>query len=318
MNVPGHGPAARSTQFSHVDAVQSPQVWAAVTGASSGIGKAFAHELSSQGYAVLLIARHPATLNSVADALPGPSEVLAADLSTPIGIARVEAQLRTLSVELLVNNAATGRWGPFTDLPQPTLEGQESTDGQRTEHGGDALVETVGVNVLAVARLARAVLPGMLAAGHGGILTVSSPAGARPSPMLAVYGASKAFVDALDSSLRAELAARGATEITVTTVWPGWTHTGFHQRLDQDITEVPAQLWTSPEEVAHRALAAHHRGAATVRVPQPTWRQQAIERVRRLRRDLPSPVKAARRRARTTSPAAPRTQAAAPDAETYP
>ena len=319
MNVPGRGPAARSSQFSHVDAVQSRQVWAAVTGASSGIGKAFAHELSSQGYAVLLIARHPASLATVAAALPGPSEVLAADLSTPTGIARVEAQLRTHPVELLVNNAATGRWGPFTDLPQPTPEDQqEPADGQQTKHGGDALVETVGVNVLAVARLARAVLPGMLAAGHGGILTVSSPAGARPSPMLAVYGASKAFVDALDSSLRAELAARGATEITVTTVWPGWTHTGFHQRLDQDITEVPAQLWTSPEEVAHRALAAHHRGAATVRVPQPTWRQQAVERVRRLRRDLPSPVKAAVRRARTTLTSHSQNAGSGPEAENSP
>ena len=273
-----------------------------MTGASSGIGKAFAHELSIQGYAVLLIARHPPTLNAVAATLPGPSEVLAADLSTPTGIARVETRLRTgRPVQLLVNNAATGRWGPFTDQPQPPpIEREEPSNEQHPRHGRDALVETVGVNVLAVARLARAVLPSMLAAGHGGIVTVSSPAGARPSPMLAVYGASKAFTDALDASLRSELAAQGATGITVTTVWPGWTRTGFHQRLDQDTTEVPAQLWTSPEVVAHRALAAHRLGAATVRVPQPTWRQQATERVRRLRRDLPIPVKTAARRARRT------------------
>ena len=88
--------------------------------------------------------------------------------------------------------------------------------------------------------------------------------------------------------------------ITITTVWPGWTRSGFHERLGQDTTGVAGQLWTSPEVVARRALAAHHRGAATVRVPEPSWRQRTIEQVRRLRRGLPAPVKAAVRRARTT------------------
>ncbi len=280
-----------------------------MTGASSGIGKAFARELSASGYAVLLIARHRATLDSVAATLPGPSEVLVADLSTPAGIDEVEARLRTHPMQLLVNNAATGHWGPFTDHPQSTAP----EDGAAPAVRGDALVATVRVNVLAVARLARAVLPGMLAAGHGGIVTVSSPAGARPAPMLAVYGASKAFTDALDASLRAELAAHGATGVTITTVWPGRTRTGFHQRLGQDTTEVSGRLWTSPEEVARRALAAHHRGAATVRVPEPTWRQQAVETLRRLRRNLPGPLKTVGRRARallTSQPKNPEPQPA--------
>ena len=254
--------------------------WAAVTGASSGIGAAFVRALAADGYDVLLVARRPEPLAVAAAGLPAATEVLAADLSVPEGLARVEARLRERPVRLLVNNAATGRWGPFDEQDPEVLE------------------ETIGVNVLAGARLARAVLPGMLAAGGGGLITVSSPAGARASPMLAAYGAAKAFTDALDVSLRAELATRGAHGITVTTVWPGWTRTGFHDRLGQDVLDVPPELWSTPDAVARAGLDAHRRGRATVRVPRPTVHQRLVEQTRRARQHLPAPVKTLGRRTR--------------------
>lgn len=261
--------------------------WAAVTGASSGIEAAFARALSAQGYGVVLVARDADALAGVAAELPGPAEVLVADLAAAEGMARVEARLARSGegrVGLLVNNAATGRWGPFTE--------------QRPEQ----LTETITVNATAVARLARAVLPGMIAARHGGLITVSSPAGARPAPMLAAYGASKAFLDALDASLRAELATVGSPVI-VTTVWPAWTRSSFHQRLGQNTTTVPAQDWVSADTVAREALRRHRLGHHTVRVPEPTMGQRALAAARRARRGLPTPakapVKALARRART-------------------
>lgn len=249
--------------------------WAAVTGASSGIGAAFARALSAEGYGVLLVARDGTALAAVAAGLPGPTEVLAADLATTADLARVEARLARPGegrIRLLVNNAATGHWGPFA------------------EQSPEQLAETITVNATAAARLARAVLPGMVVAGEGGLITVSSPAGARPSPLLAAYGASKAFLDALDVSLRAELAAVGSA-VTVTTVWPGWTRTRFHERLGQDVRSVPAQRWVSAETVACEVLRGHRLGHHTVRVPEPTLRQWMIDEARRVRRELPATVK---------------------------
>jgi short-subunit dehydrogenase len=250
--------------------------WAAVTGASSGIGAAFARALSAEGYGVLLVARGGTALAAVAAGLPGPTEVLPADLATSADLARVEARLARPGegrIGLLVNNAATGQWGPFA------------------EQSPEELAETITVNATAAARLARAVLPEMVAAGEGGLITVSSPAGARPSPWLAAYGATKAFLDALDVSLRAELAAVGCA-VTVTTVWPGWTRTRFHQRLGQDVDHVPADWWVSADTVACEVLRRHRLGHDTVRVPEPTLRQWVIDEARRVRRELPATVKA--------------------------
>jgi hypothetical protein len=249
--------------------------WVAVTGASSGIGAAFARACSAEGYGVILVGRDGDVLTKVAAGLSGPHEALVADLSDAADLARVEARVARSGerrVSTLVNNAATGRWGPFVEQPL------------------EVLTETVAVNVTAVLRLTRAALPGMVAAGSGGLITVSSPAGARPSPQLAAYGASKAFLDALDASLRVELAAAGS-KIMVTTVWPGWTRTRFHQRLGQDVAAVPVRLWVDADMVAVEALRRHRRGEHTVRVPEPALTQWALDEARRIRRILPARIK---------------------------
>lgn len=266
--------------------VDSARPWVAVTGASSGIGAGFARAFAAEGCGVVLVARDADALGSLAASVPAPTEVLVADLSDPVDLARVGKRL-VLSgerrVSTLVNNAATGRWGPFL------------------EQGLDTLVETISVNVTAVVALTRAVLPGMVAAGGGGVITVSSPAGARPSPRLAAYGASKAFLDALDASVRDELAAMDSG-VTVTTVWPGWTRTRFHRRLGQDVGSVPDGFWGDPDVVAAEALRRHRRGERTVRVPEPTVTRWALDEARRVRRGLPraikEPVQALTRRAR--------------------
>lgn len=252
-----------------------PRRWAAVTGATSGIGAAFARALSAEGLGVVLVARDGEAATAMAADLPGPSEVLVADLSDPRELGRVEARLATPGerrVVMLVNNAATGRWGSFVE--------QEPDD----------LAETIAVNVTAAVRMARSVLPGMVAAGAGGVITVSSPAGARPSPSLAAYGASKAFLDALDASLRSELAAAGSA-VVVTTVWPGWTRTPFHGRLGQDVAAVPVGSWTTAEFVAREVLMRHRRGETTVRVPEPALSRWALDEIRRVRRGLPIKLK---------------------------
>lgn len=249
------------------------QRWAAVTGASSGIGAAFARALSAEGFGVLLVARDLDATTAVAAELPGPVEVVIADLATSEGIARVESRLMGDGppVSLLVNNAGTGRFGSFAD--------QSPED----------VTETITVNAVAVTRLARTALPRMIAAGHGGLITVSSLAGTAPVPMLAVYGATKAFVNALDASLRAELIG---TPVTVTTVWPGWTRSNFHRRLDQDTSAVPAELWVSAEQVASEALRRHHLGHEVVRVPEPTLTQRVRGRARRESRRVSAPLQA--------------------------
>jgi uncharacterized protein len=248
----------------------APRPRAAVTGASSGIGAAFARALACDGAELVLVARDRAALEALADDLPGRHEVVVADLADAGDLARVEAVLRERPVELLVNNAATARWGPFLE--------QDPED----------LTTTIGVNVLATARLARAVLPAMVEAGHGGVISVSSPAGERPAPMLAAYGSSKAFLDALDTSLRAEL---GDSPVTLTTVRPGWIRTGFHARIGQDVGAIDDAAWATPEEVAREALHRHRRGDTSVRVPQPGARQRLVDAARARRRRLPDPVK---------------------------
>jgi len=166
---------------------------ALVTGASSGIGAAFARALAARGYALVLVARDEERLRSVAASLPGDVEVLAADLADPTQLARVEARLVDPSspVELLVNNAGSGAWGDVA------------------ERSADSLTDELTLNVVAVVRLTRAVLPGLLARGRGRIVNVSSTASTGVAPKLAAYAAAKAFVDSWFRSLPRACAGPG-------------------------------------------------------------------------------------------------------------
>jgi short-subunit dehydrogenase len=218
---------------------------AVVTGASSGIGAAFARLLAARGDEVVLVGRDRARLETVAAGLGGHVDVVVADLTREDELATVEMLLRdaTVPVGLLVNNAGAGWYGPVVD------------------HDPEHLRDTVALNVTALIRLTRAVLPGMVHRGSGGVINVSSVAGSSPSANMATYAATKAFVDSWSASVVRELHGTG---VVVTNVKPGYVRSEFHARSGEDLVHVPDAEWLAPGDVARRALAAHARGRRSV------------------------------------------------------
>jgi len=248
--------------------------YALITGASSGIGAAFARQLSEEGYLVGLVATAETALKTLADSLPGPALVLPTDLADPEQLRVLEQLLIEAdpAVSLLVNNAATGSHGPFV------------------EHDAERLSDTVLVNFAAVMRLTRAVLPQMIDSGRGSIINVSSPIGLLAAPRLAPYAATKAAVDSFTRTLQLELQNTG---VVLTLVRPDWTRTGFHDRLGQDVAGVPGCKWQSPEVVARGSLEAQRRGKAVVWIPPRTL--GAVVRAG-VRRAVPARIKSMVRR----------------------
>jgi short-subunit dehydrogenase len=228
----------------------SAQRCALVTGATAGIGAAFARRLAAEGSGLVLVARDGTRLESVAADLRrrygGPVDVLPADLGSDPGCATVTARLQDTAapVDLLVNNAGIGVPGTFWEVPL-----------ERQEH-------QLRLNCLAVLRLTHAALPGMVARGRGDVINVSSVAGFAPGGR-GTYGASKAWVTAFSEAMASELAGTG---VRVSALCPGLTHTEFHQRAGLDMSRVPELLWLDPDDVAATGLRDHRRGKA-VSVP---------------------------------------------------
>lgn len=211
---------------------------ALVTGASSGIGAAFAHHLTDQGWHVIGVGRDRARLDELADTTG--ADVLAADLLTETGIAAVQSRVEA-GVELLVNNAGYTTYGNFADLD---LE---------AELGMLALHAEVPI------RLSHAASRTMQRGGR--IINIASLAGLNPAPGLASYAASKSALITFSQSLHHELRPRG---ITVTCICAGYTRTDLQRRAAVDASALPGALWTSPEYVARRALRGSDRGRAMV------------------------------------------------------
>jgi short-subunit dehydrogenase len=223
--------------------------WAVVTGASSGLGGIFATQLAERGMPLVLAGRDRPRLEAVAQRARAIAptvdvEVVVGDLGTKAGVDQLVAHLGGRPVDVLVNNAGFGTYGPFAE-----------TDVAR-EHG------MIGVNVDALMGLTRAVLPGMLARGRGGILNVASTIAFQPGPYQSVYGASKAFVLSLGQALWAE--TRG-TGVTVTTLCPGPTATGFVDALGSDVSHIALyKHLAAPEPVVSAGLRGLDRGRAVV------------------------------------------------------
>ncbi len=221
---------------------------ALVTGASGGIGAEAAARLIDRGVAVVLVARRREPLEALAERARARGvavEVLPADLAEAEGLARVEARLADAAapVDLLVNNAGFGTYGPLVDA-DPDVEAAE-----------------VAVNVTAVLRLTRAALPGMVARGRGTVLNVSSVAGSMPQPYAATYAATKAWVSSFTHALVEELRGTG---VTATALAPGYTPTEFHADAGLTRASVPAPLWTDAATVAAAGLEAAAAGRAWV------------------------------------------------------
>lgn len=225
---------------------------ALVTGASAGLGTEFARQLAERGVTLTLVARRQDALDALAARLPVDAEVLPADLSLGGDVARVAARLTDAStpVDLLVNNAGFGAYGPFVDLP------------------ADRHTEMIDVNVRAVAQLAHAALPGMLDRDNGGIINLGSTASFQPDPYGAVYGATKAFVRWLSEALHEEVRGTG---VQVMLLAPGFTPTEFQDVADVNLGVLPSAVTTSVETVVRVALDDFARGRA---VSVPGWQNK--------------------------------------------
>ena len=218
--------------------------WAVVTGASSGLGRGLAARLADRGMSLVLTGRNRPgwTRRRTRSAALPPGvkvETVAADLSTRSGVSALLDHVGDRPIEVLVNNAGFGSYGPFAEA-DPDREAEE-----------------VAVDVSAVVTLARAFLPGMLARGSGGILNVASTIAFQPAPYQAVYGASKAFVLSFSEALWAEARAAG---VAVTALCPGPTRTGFVDALGADVghTAIYSRL-AEPEPVIEAGLRALER-----------------------------------------------------------
>jgi short-subunit dehydrogenase len=213
---------------------------ALVTGASSGIGAAFARRLAAEGTDLIVVARNPDRLAALADELRAAHgvevQVLPADLTTTAACRSVEVAVTgDDQLDLLVNNAGFGTAGSCAPLDQ---------DGEEEE---------IRLNVLALVRLTRAALPGMLGRGRGAIINVSSMAGFQPAPYNATYGATKAYVNSFTEALAEEVRGTG---VRMQTLCPGFTRTEFQDRAGIDASGLPDFAWMTADEVATQSLDA--------------------------------------------------------------
>jgi short-subunit dehydrogenase len=215
---------------------------ALVTGATAGIGNAFARALAARGTNLVLVARDSARLEGVAEQLRGSHgvevEVLGADLADREQLERVAVRLRddARPVDMLVNNAGFGIKQPFV--------------------GGDLAVEERALDVMAraVLVLSHAALPGMVARGHGALVTVSSVAGFMPS---GTYSAVKSWATTFTMSLAGQLAGTG---VTATALCPGYVRTEFHDRANIRKGRLPEFVWLDADQLVAACLADVERG----------------------------------------------------------
>jgi short-subunit dehydrogenase len=217
---------------------------AVVTGASSGIGALYAERLAERGYDVILVARNRERLDALAARLTDQTgrsfEVVAADLGTTEGVRRVEDILRTdSSITMLVNNAGVGATATLADSD------------------ADKMDAMISLNVVALTRLTKAVVPGLIARGTGTIVNISSIVGVYPELLNGVYGGTKAFVLAFTQSLHHELKDKG---VTVQAVLPGATSTEFWDIAGMAVEHLPASIVMSASDMVNAALAGLDQG----------------------------------------------------------
>lgn len=221
-----------------------------ITGASEGIGRAFARHYAAKGRDLLLIARRPEPLAALAAELRAAHdtliEVLAQDITAPDAPTALDTALAAAGghCDLLVNNAGIGLSGAFGDLPLADIE------------------RLLATNATAPTRLMHHVLAGMRARGRGGIINLASLGGFAPGAYQAAYYASRAYMLSLSEAVAAEMAGEG---IRITAVAPGPVRTQFHDKMgaDRDLYRwlIPS---SSPETVVRWAVVAHRFGLRVI------------------------------------------------------
>lgn len=233
-----------------------------ITGASSGIGEAFARRLAARGDGLLLVARSEDKLLSLCNELGRARGVncqhVALDLTEESACARLveETRRRGIEIETLINNAGFGSMGEFTSLNLPRE------------------LNMVDLNVRALVELTHSFLAGMRERGRGTIINVASTAAFQPVPLMATYAATKAFVLSFSEALWEENRARG---VKVLALCPGVTETNFFAAGKMD--RPPMRSVQTPEQVVSTALGALEAGRSHV---ISGWRNYALAESQRL------------------------------------
>lgn len=219
--------------------------WALVTGASAGIGVALARELAKRGAKLILTARRHDRLEKLAaefQAAGTETRIVVADLNDPAGPRQIydATEGAGISVDILINNAGLGQFGPFV---AGNIEQELSQ---------------VRVNCEAVVRLSRLFVPRMVERRRGWMLVVASTASYQPLPYLTTYAATKVFDRFFAQGLAAEVASQG---VVVTTLCPGATESEFFEISRSRVSDRHRQ---PAEEVAHLGIRGLERGKLTV------------------------------------------------------
>ncbi|CAB4758614.1 unannotated protein [freshwater metagenome] len=233
---------------------------ALVTGATAGIGESFTRLLAAKGYDLVLVARDEKRLQERAKSLESKFkikvEVLQADLSVAIQLAKVEKRLANTKfpIEVLINNAGFGIKDSFLK--------------------SDIADEILLFDVLAKApmQLAHAVLPQMLSRDSGTIINVSSVASFIAG---GTYSAAKAYLTVHTESLHSELSK---TNIKISALCPGFTHTEFHQRGKMKMSGLPNLMWLEADRVVADSWRAAMAGKA---ICIPGWQYKILSTIAR-------------------------------------
>lgn len=220
-----------------------------ITGASGGIGAALAEVFAQNQHDCVLVARSQDKLEHLSHGLKirhgVNTYVLVKDLVKPETPQEIFDELsgKGINIDILVNNAGFGTHGYFWEIPL-----QDELD-------------ELQVNIVALTRLTKLFVPGMIERGYGKVLNVSSMAAFQPGPLMAVYGASKAYVQSFSEAIANEL---NRTDVTVTALCPGFTKTSFQERAGMEHTRLTGARGMDAETVAKIGYEGLMHGQAVV------------------------------------------------------
>ena len=232
--------------------------WVLITGASSGFGEEFARQYAEQGHPLVLVARRLDRLQTLADTLRRQYRIEVVvervDLSDTAAVTQLHRRLQEqgIAIDILINNAGHGLQGPFADSRL------------------DAALAMVQLDVASLTAVTHVFAQDMRARGRGKILLVASLLAYQGVQNFAVYAAAKAYVLRLGEALHRELKRDG---VTVTTLCPGMSDTGFAAAAQQKLTPALKLLMMQPAPVVRAGIRALQAGRISV---VPGWANKAL------------------------------------------